>query len=100
MIHSNQRSIRMELQKDSFGISRQLGPAAFTLWLYLTMHADNYGHCFASQQRMARDTGLSRRTLRRTIHLLERRRMLAVVRSNGRKNVYCIRSQREPAAIL
>jgi len=58
--------------------ARLIGVNAFAVYMSLTRHADNHGTCYPSHQTLADDLGLSRATVLRAIHILERHELIHV----------------------
>lgn len=62
------------------GYAKVLGPIGTAIYLSLCRHVDRNESCFPSEQRIAEQHGISARSVRKYLHLLERLRLIAVER--------------------
>jgi len=68
-----------------------IGAAGIAVYCALSLHANDRGKCWPSRQRIAALTGLCLSVVVRTIQRLERRGLVTVARSRGRKpSVYTL----------
>lgn len=80
----------------AFDVLRTAGPAAFAVYVLLAKYADAKD-CYPSIRTMARVLGLTRRTVQKAIHALERAGFITVSRSPGGRGMGCTHRYRVQA---
>lgn len=64
------------------GWAKIFGPTGTAIYVSLCRHADNYSQkCFPSQELIARELGIHKRTVRRHLSLFEKCRLISIERS-------------------
>lgn len=72
--------------------------AAYAGWVYVFLVKTSNARtqqCWWSRKRIARETGISESSVSRSIQLLEERRIIAISRQRGDKNIYTLLHKNE-----
>jgi hypothetical protein len=77
---------------DDYGAA--IGPAGIAVYACLARHANRQGRCYPSYSRLARHTGLSKRSVIRTMKRLIDAGVVAIVNSDTKGNLYQLRGLR------
>lgn len=81
------------------GLGKYMGPIGIAVYVSLCRHADGEQSCFPAQEKIAEETGIGERTVRKYIDILKKHRVIAVEREkHGRKwahNVYFLLDKTE-----